>query len=169
MLSLNITVSCGTTPMADYFIDMNNMFDLLDRRAKVCSPKGAPHIKISQGKVEFKQISFAYEGKGEVLKKVSFSIEAGQKVAIVGQSGAGKSTLAKLLFRFYDVDSGKILIDGQDIKTHNQHSVQSAIGVVPQDTVMFNESIYYNIAYGKQGATQQEVEAAAKSSCNSKA
>jgi ATP-binding cassette subfamily B protein len=94
---------------------------------------------------------------------VSFSIEAGQKVAIVGQSGAGKSTLAKLLFRFYDVDSGKILIDGQDIKTHNQHSVQSAIGVVPQDTVMFNESIYYNIAYGKQGATQQEVEAAAKS------
>jgi ATP-binding cassette subfamily B protein len=145
------------------FIDMNNMFDLLDRRAKVCSPKGAPHIKISQGKVEFKQISFAYEGKDEVLKKVSFSIEAGQKVAIVGQSGAGKSTLAKLLFRFYDVDSGKILIDGQDIKTHNQHSVQSAIGVVPQDTVMFNESIYYNIAYGKQGATQQEVEAAAKS------
>ncbi|VVM23068.1 Lipid A export ATP-binding/permease protein MsbA [uncultured Gammaproteobacteria bacterium] len=94
---------------------------------------------------------------------MSFSIEAGQKVAIVGQSGAGKSTLAKLLFRFYDVDSGKILIDGQDIKTHNQHSVQSAIGVVPQDTVMFNESIYYNIAYGKQGATQQEVEAAAKS------
>ncbi|VVM21060.1 Lipid A export ATP-binding/permease protein MsbA [uncultured Gammaproteobacteria bacterium] len=109
------------------------------------------------------RFSFAYEGKGEVLKKVSFSIEAGQKVAIVGQSGAGKSTLAKLLFRFYDVDSGKILIDGQDIKTHNQHSVQSAIGVVPQDTVMFNESIYYNIAYGKQGATQQEVEAAAKS------
>jgi ATP-binding cassette subfamily B protein len=91
------------------FIDMNNMFDLLDRRAKVCSPKGAPHIKISQGKVEFKQISFAYKGKDKVLKKVSFSIEAGQKVAIVGQSGAGKSTLAKLLFRFYDVDSGKIL------------------------------------------------------------
>jgi ATP-binding cassette subfamily B protein len=78
---------------------------------------------------------------------VSFSIESGQKVAIVGQSGSGKSTLAKLLFRFYDVDSGEILIDKQDIKTLNQHSVQSAIGVVPQDTVMFNESIYYNIAY----------------------
>ncbi|MDC9714297.1 MAG: ABC transporter ATP-binding protein/permease [Gammaproteobacteria bacterium] len=144
------------------FIDMNNMFDLLDRRAKVCSPKDAPNIKISQGKVEFKQISFAYEGKDKVLKEVSFSIEAGQKVAIVGQSGSGKSTLAKLLFRFYDVDSGAILIDGQDIKTLNQHSVQSVIGVVPQDTVMFNESIYYNIAYGKQDATRQEVEAAAK-------
>ncbi|SMN12689.1 Lipid A export ATP-binding/permease protein MsbA [Bathymodiolus heckerae thiotrophic gill symbiont] len=145
------------------FIDMNNMFDLLDRRAKVCSPKDAPNIKISQGKVEFKQISFAYEGKEKVLKEVSFAIEAGQKVAIVGQSGSGKSTLAKLLFRFYDVNSGAILIDGQDIKTLNQHSVQSVIGVVPQDTVMFNESIYYNIAYGKQGATRQEVEAAAKS------
>ncbi|CAB9542285.1 Efflux ABC transporter, permease/ATP-binding protein mlr7818 [Bathymodiolus brooksi thiotrophic gill symbiont] len=145
------------------FIDMNNMFDLLDRRAKVCSPEGAPKIKISQGKVEFERVSFAYEGKDKVLKEVDFSIESGQKVAIVGQSGSGKSTLAKLLFRFYDVDSGAILIDGQDIKTLDQHSVQSAIGVVPQDTVMFNESIYYNIAYGKQGATQQEVEAAAKS------
>ncbi len=145
------------------FIDMNNMFDLLERRAKVCSPKDAPKLNIIQGKVEFKHISFAYEGKDKVLKKVSFSIESGQKVAIVGQSGSGKSTLAKLLFRFYDVDSGEILIDKQDIKTLNQHSVQSAIGVVPQDTVMFNESIYYNIAYGKQGATQQEVEAAAKS------
>jgi len=145
------------------FIDMNNMFDLLDRRAKVCSPKGASKIKISQGKVEFKHISFAYEGKEKVLKEVDFSIESGQKVAIVGQSGSGKSTLAKLLFRFYDVDSGAILIDGQDIKILEQHSVQSAIGVVPQDTVMFNESIYYNIAYGKQGATRQEVEAAAKS------
>jgi ATP-binding cassette subfamily B protein len=84
-----------------------------------------------------------------VLKEVDFSIESGQKVAIVGQSGSGKSTLAKLLFRFYDVDSGAIVIDGQDIKTLDQHSVQSAIGVVPQDTVMFNESIYYNIDLNK--------------------
>ncbi|BBB23486.1 ABC transporter ATP-binding protein [Isorropodon fossajaponicum endosymbiont JTNG4] len=144
------------------FIDMNNMFDLLDRRPKVSSSKEAPKIKISQGRVEFKHISFAYKGKDKVLKDVSFVIEPGQKVAIVGQSGSGKSTLAKLLFRFYDVISGEILIDGQNIKALDQRSVQSVIGVVPQDTVMFNESIYYNIAYGKQGASQYEVEKVAK-------
>ncbi len=144
------------------FIDMNNMFDLLDRQSKVNSYKDAPKIKIGQGKIEFKRISFAYKGKNKVLEEVSFVIEPGQKVAIVGKSGSGKSTLAKLLFRFYDVDSGEILIDGQNIQTLNQHSVQSVIGVVPQDTVMFNESIYYNIAYGKQDANQHEVEKVAK-------
>lgn len=144
------------------FIDMNNMFDLLERSAKVSNVKGAEDLKVDKGKVEFSDISFAYAGKDEVLKDISFAIEPGQKVAIVGQSGSGKSTLAKLLFRFYDVDSGKILIDGQDIKAYNQHSVQSAIGVVPQDTVMFNESIYYNIAYGREGASKKEVEQAAK-------
>lgn len=144
------------------FIDMDNMFGLLDRQPKVSSSEDAPKIKISQGKVEFKHICFAYKGKDKVLKDVSFVIEPGQKVAIVGQSGSGKSTLAKLLFRFYDVNSGEILIDGQNIKTLNQRSVQSVIGVVPQDTVMFNESIYYNIAYGKRGASQCEVEKVAK-------
>ena len=144
------------------FIDMNNMFDLLERSAKVSNVKGAEDLKVDKGKVEFSDISFAYAGKDEVLKDISFAIEPGQKVAIVGQSGSGKSTLAKLLFRFYDVDSGKILIDDQDIKAHDQHSVQSAIGVVPQDTVMFNESIYYNIAYGREGASKKEVEQAAK-------
>ncbi len=144
------------------FIDMNNMFDLLERSAKVSNVKGAEGLKVDKGKVEFSDISFAYAGKDEVLKDISFAIEPGQKVAIVGQSGSGKSTLAKLLFRFYDVDSGKILIDDQDIKAYNQHSVQSAIGVVPQDTVMFNESIYYNIAYGREGASKKEVEQAAK-------
>jgi len=144
------------------FIDMNNLFDLLDRRAKVQNVKNAPALKVSQGKVEFRQVSFAYENKNNTLKKVNFTIESGKKVAIVGQSGSGKSTLAKLLFRFYDVNDGEILIDGQNIKTVDKNSLQSAIGVVPQDTVMFNESIYYNIAYGKQGATQQQVEVAAK-------
>ncbi len=144
------------------FIDMNNMFDLLDRQPKVSSSKESPKVKISQAKIEFKHISFAYKGKDKVLKDVSFVVEPGQKLAIVGKSGSGKSTLTKLLFRFYDVTSGEILIDGQNIKTLNQRSVQSVIGVVPQDTVMFNESIYYNIAYGKQGASQYEVEKAAK-------
>ena len=117
---------------------------------------------MTQGKIEFNQVSFAYPNKNNVLKDISFTIEPGQKVAIVGQSGSGKSTLAKLLFRFYEVSSGSILIDGQDIKTHQQHSVQTAIGVVPQDTVMFNESIYYNIAYGKQDVGMQAVKQAAK-------
>ncbi len=144
------------------FIDMNNLFDLLDRRAKVQNAKNSPALKVSQGKVEFKQVSFAYENKNKTLKNVNFTIESGKKVAIVGQSGAGKSTLAKLLFRFYDASNGEILIDGKNIKTVDKNSLQSAIGVVPQDTVMFNESIYYNIAYGKQGATQQQVEVAAK-------
>jgi len=144
------------------FIDMNNMFNLLDQRSKVSSSKDAPELKVSQGKVEFKEVSFAYSGKESVVDKISFTIESGQKVAIVGASGSGKSTLAKLLFRFYDVDSGEILIDGQNIKNLNHDSVQQAIGVVPQDTVMFNESIYYNIAYGKQGATESEVKDAAR-------
>ncbi len=144
------------------FIDMNNMFDLLERSPEVSSAKDAPQLKINQGQVVFNQVSFAYKGKNKILKDISFSVAPGQKVAIVGQSGAGKSTLAKLLFRFYDVSSGEILIDGQNIKTHQQDSVQSAIGVVPQDTVLFNESIYYNIAYGKQGVSETEVKRAAK-------
>jgi ATP-binding cassette subfamily B protein len=144
------------------FIDMNNMFNLLEKTPKVSNDQSAPEIKVTKGKVEFNQVSFTYPGKNEVLNDISFSIEPGQKVAIVGQSGSGKSTLAKLLFRFYDVGSGSILIDGQDIKAHQQSSVQKAIGVVPQDTVMFNESIYYNIAYGKQDVSMKEVKKAAK-------
>ena len=144
------------------FIDMNNMFDLLDKTPKVAQNEQAPSLNVDKGKIEFKKVSFAYPGKDPVLNDINFSIESGQKVAIVGASGSGKSTLAKLLFRFFDVSSGQILFDNQDIKTLNLSSVQSAMGVVPQDTVMFNESIYYNIAYGKQGATQQEVEEVAK-------
>jgi ATP-binding cassette subfamily B protein len=144
------------------FIDMNNMFNLLDKKPKIKSDKNAPLLKVDQGKIEFKNVTFAYSGKESVLKDISFDISPGQKVAIVGASGSGKSTLAKLLFRFYDVESGEILIDGQNIKQLDLSSVQKAMGVVPQDTVMFNESIYYNIAYGKQGATSDEVKTAAK-------
>ena len=144
------------------FIDMNNMFNLLDKKPKIKSDKNAPLLKVDQGKIEFKNVTFAYSGKESVLKDISFDINPGQKVAIVGASGSGKSTLAKLLFRFYDVESGEILIDGQNIKQLDLSSVQKAMGVVPQDTVMFNESIYYNIAYGKQGATSDEVKTAAK-------
>ena len=144
------------------FIDMNNMFDLLEKSSKIKDIKGAKDIEVNNAKVEFLNISFAYEGKDKVLKGISFSIEPGQKVAIVGSSGSGKSTISKLLFRFYDVSSGQILIDGQDIKQYTQRSVQSAIGVVPQEPVMFNESIFYNISYGKYGATKEEVIQAAK-------
>ena len=144
------------------FIDMNNMFDLLEKSSKIKDIKGAKDIEVNNAKVQFQNISFAYEGKDKVLKDISFSIEPGQKVAIVGSSGSGKSTISKLLFRFYDVSSGQILIDGQDIKQYTQRSVHSAIGVVPQEPVMFNESIFYNISYGKYGATKEEVVQAAK-------
>ncbi len=147
------------------FIDMNNMFNLLDKQPAISSDKDAPALNISQAKIEFKQVSFAYAGKQPIINKVSFEINSGQKVAIVGASGSGKSTLAKLLFRFYEVSAGEILIDGQNIKHLDLHSLQRAIGVVPQDTVMFNESIYYNIAYGKRHASSDEVKAAAKLAC----
>jgi ATP-binding cassette subfamily B protein len=144
------------------FIDMSNMFDLLERSPKVEDIDNAKDLNIIKSEVQFNNVSFAYEGKEEVLKGISFSIKPGQKVAIVGKSGSGKSTIAKLLFRFYDVSSGEILIDQQNIKLLSQRSVQSAIGVVPQDTVMFNESIYYNIAYGRPNASFDEIRRAAK-------
>ena len=144
------------------FIDMNNMFDLLDRSSKVTDVASASELKVTQGEVKFNNVSFAYAGKQEVLSNINFVLKPGQKVAIVGSSGAGKSTLAKLLFRFYDISSGEICIDQQDIKQFTQDSVRSAIGVVPQDPVMFNESIYYNIAYGLAGATEAEVKQAAR-------
>ena len=144
------------------FIDMNNMFDLLERSSKVTDVENAPEIKVTQGEVKFNNVTFAYPGKEAVLKNINFTLKPGQKIAIVGSSGAGKSTLAKLLFRFYDISSGEITIDQQDIKLFTQDSVRRSMGVVPQDPVMFNETIFYNIAYGRAGASEEEVKRAAK-------
>ena len=144
------------------FIDMNNMFDLLERSSKVTDVENATELKVTQGEVKFNNVTFAYPGKESVLKNINFTIKPGQKIAIVGSSGAGKSTLAKLLFRFYDISSGEITIDQQDIKLFTQDSVRRSMGVVPQDPVMFNETIFYNIAYGRAGASEEEVKRAAK-------
>jgi ABC-type transport system involved in Fe-S cluster assembly fused permease/ATPase subunit len=144
------------------FIDMNNMFDLLERSSKVTDVENAPEIKVTQGEVKFNNVTFAYPGKEAVLKNINFTLKPGQKIAIVGSSGAGKSTLAKLLFRFYDISSGEITIDQQDIKLFTQDSVRRSMGVVPQDPVMFNETIFYNIAYGRAGASEEEVKRAAQ-------
>jgi ATP-binding cassette subfamily B protein len=107
-------------------------------------------------------VDFSYDGKRAILKNVSFEVPAGKKVAVVGSSGSGKSTLARLLFRFYDVDRGRIAIDGQDIRDVQQASVRAALGVVPQDTVLFNDTIYYNVGYGRPDATREEIENAAR-------
>ena len=144
------------------FIDMNNMFDLLERSSKVTDVENATELKVTQGEVKFNNVTFAYPGKEAVLKNINFTLKPGQKIAIVGSSGAGKSTLAKLLFRFYDISSGEITIDQQDIKLFTQDSVRRSMGVVPQDPVMFNETIFYNIAYGRAGASEEEVKRAAK-------
>jgi ATP-binding cassette subfamily B protein len=144
------------------FIDMNNLFDLLEQTPKILNQPDALPLKKDIKNIKFNQVSFAYGEKESVLKNLNFEIHAGQKVAIVGASGSGKSTLAKLLFRFYDVNSGEILINQTNIKQFDKHTLQCAIGVVPQDTVMFNESIYYNISYAKPGATKEEIEAVAK-------
>jgi ATP-binding cassette subfamily B protein len=119
---------------------------------------------VSDGSVHFEHVSFAYEPARPILHDLSFEIPAGKTVAVVGPSGAGKSTLARLLFRFYDVGSGCITIDGQDIRQVTQASLRQAIGIVPQDTVLFNDTIEYNIAYGQPGATRAQVEAAARAS-----
>ena len=144
------------------FIDMNNMFDLLERSSKVTDVENATELKVTQGEVKFNNVTFAYPGKESVLKNINFTLKPGQKIAIVGSSGAGKSTLAKLLFRFYDISSGEITIDQQDIKLFTQDSVRRSMGVVPQDPVMFNETIFYNIAYGRAGASEEEVKRAAQ-------
>jgi ATP-binding cassette subfamily B protein len=143
-------------------IDMEAMFGLLDTPAEVVDRPGAPRLEVSVGRVRFEQVSFGYEPGREILDGVDIDIPAGTSCAIVGPSGAGKSTIARLLYRFYDPSSGRITIDGQDIATVSQDSLRSAIGIVPQDTVLFNDTIAYNIAYGRDGATISDVEAAAR-------
>jgi ATP-binding cassette subfamily B protein len=143
-------------------IDMDKMFQLLNESREVQDAPGALPIRISAGAVRFDGVAFSYEADRKILSDVSFEIPAGQIVAVVGSSGAGKSTLSRLLFRFYDVQAGRILIDGQDIRDVNQASLRAAIGIVPQDTVLFNDSIYYNIAYGRPEAAHEEILQAAQ-------
>jgi ATP-binding cassette subfamily B protein len=143
-------------------IDMDKMFNLLDENREVQDAPAAQPLRISAGAVRFEQVAFSYEADRQILIDVSFEIPAGHIVAVVGSSGAGKSTLSRLLFRFYDVQSGRILIDGQDIRDVTQASLRAAIGIVPQDTVLFNDTIYYNIAYGRPDATRDEILQAAQ-------
>lgn len=143
-------------------VDMEKMFRLLGENREVQDKPGAPALAVSGGAIRFEKVDFGYEAARQILHDVSFEVPAGKKVAVVGASGSGKSTLARLLFRFYDVNAGRITIDGQDLRDVTQESVRSAIGVVPQDTVLFNDTIYYNVAYGRPGATRDEVERAAR-------
>jgi ATP-binding cassette subfamily B protein len=143
--------------------DMEKMFRLLDVDREIADAPGALPLKADGAEVRFEHVGFHYDPAREILHDVSFDIPAGHTVAVVGASGAGKSTLSRLLFRFYDVNSGSISIDGQDIRSVTQTSLRAAIGIVPQDTVLFNDTIYYNIAYGRPEATREEVIAAAQS------
>jgi len=143
-------------------IDMEAMFGLLDTPAEVVDKPTAPALSVIRGEVRFEDVRFGYDPGREILKGVDLLIPAGTSLAVVGPSGAGKSTLARLLYRFYDPTAGRILIDGQDIAGITQRSLRSAIGIVPQDTVLFNDTVGYNIAYGRGGATDGDVEEAAK-------
>ena len=143
-------------------IDMEQMFTLLGEEAEVEDIADAPDLQVTGGEVEFQNVSFAYNAARPILKDISFKVAPGKTVAIVGASGAGKSTISRLLFRFYDAVDGSVRIDGQDTRDVSQSSWRAAIGIVPQDTVLFNETIYYNIAYGRPNATPAEIEEAAR-------
>ena len=143
-------------------IDMEQMFRLLDENPEVADSPGAVPLAIKGGELRFENVSFAYDARREVLNDISFTVPAGKTVAIVGPSGSGKSTISRLLFRFYDVSGGRITIDGQDVRDLTQVSLRAAIGMVPQDTVLFNDTVFYNIAYGRPGASPAEVEGAAR-------
>ena len=143
-------------------VDMGEMFDLLEQPQEVSDKNGAPDLQVARGVVRFEDVRFGYDPARPILKGVTLEVGAGQNVALVGPSGSGKSTIGRLLFRFYDVSGGSVRIDGQDVRDVTQDSLHDAIGVVPQDTVLFNDSIRYNIAYGRADATQDEVIAAAR-------
>ncbi|WP_292293296.1 ABC transporter ATP-binding protein/permease [Marivita sp.] len=143
-------------------VDMGEMFDLLEQPQEVSDKPGAPDLQVARGVVRFEDVRFGYDPARPILKGVTLEVGAGQNVALVGPSGSGKSTIGRLLFRFYDVSGGSVRIDGQDVRDVTQDSLHDAIGVVPQDTVLFNDSIRYNIAYGRADATQDEVIAAAR-------
>ncbi|PWG16585.1 ABCB family ABC transporter ATP-binding protein/permease [Salibaculum griseiflavum] len=143
-------------------VDMGEMFDLLEQPPDVADKKGAKVLNVKSGEVVFDTVSFGYDAERAILKGVSLTVSGGETVAIVGSSGSGKSTIGRLLFRFYDVSGGAIRIDDQDIRDVTQDSLHDAIGVVPQDTVLFNDTIRYNIAYGRDGASEDEIIAVAK-------
>lgn len=142
--------------------DMDLIFKLLEREPEIRDAPNAPPLVVTEGGIVFQQVAFAYQPERAILRGVDFQVPGGHKVAIVGHSGAGKSTIARLLYRFYDVTGGSIRIDGQDIRQVTQDSLRAAIGIVPQDTVLFNDTIYYNIAYGRVDASREEVEAVAR-------
>ena len=143
--------------------DLDKMFVLMDREREVADMPNATELNCENGALlKFESVSFAYEPDRPILHNISFEIPSGKTVAVVGPSGSGKSTLARLMFRFYDVQQGRITINGQDIRHVTQHSVRKALGIVPQDTVLFNDTVAYNIGYGRTGSTQEEIETAAK-------
>jgi ABC-type transport system involved in Fe-S cluster assembly fused permease/ATPase subunit len=143
-------------------IDMEKMFDVLGVPQEVEDKPGAPPLHVNGGEIRFENVVFAYEPERTILKGVSFTVPAGKTVAVVGPSGAGKSTISRILYRFYDIKSGRVTIDGQDVRDVAQDSVRAAIGIVPQDTVLFNDTVRYNIRYGRIGATDEEIEQAAR-------
>jgi ABC-type transport system involved in Fe-S cluster assembly fused permease/ATPase subunit len=143
-------------------VDMEAMFGLMREDREVADKPGAPALSVGAGEVRFEDVRFGYRPDREILKGVSFTVPPGRTLAIVGPTGAGKSTISRLLFRFYDVNDGAVRVDGQDVRDVTQESLRQAIGVVPQDTVLFNDTIRYNIAYGRPDATQAEIEQAAR-------
>ena len=142
--------------------DIEAMFRLLEVPAEVTDRPGAPPLVVNDGTIRFEDVHFSYEPAREILKGISFEVPANKTVAIVGPSGAGKSTVSRLLFRFYDISSGRILIDGEDIRDVRQDSLRAAIGIVPQDTVLFNDTIGYNIRYGRWDAAEEDIREAAR-------
>jgi ATP-binding cassette subfamily B protein len=148
--------------MKQALADMERMFRLIEEHAEVKDAPGAAPLHVGSAEVRFDHVDFSYEPNRQILFDVSFRIPAGRTIAVVGPSGSGKSTLARLLYRFYDVTGGRITVDGQDLRAVQQQSLRAVIGIVPQDTVLFNDSIEYNIAYGRPGATREEIEGAAR-------
>jgi ATP-binding cassette subfamily B protein len=143
-------------------VDMAAMFGLLEQPAQITDRPDARPLQVTGGRIEFRDVGFSYETERAILKKLNLTVAPGETVAVVGPSGSGKSTIGRLLFRFYDVTTGAVLIDGQDLRDVTQASLRAAIGMVPQDTVLFNDTILYNIAYGRPDATRAEIEAAAR-------
>jgi len=156
--------SLSTVNIGQSFLmkDLENMFTLMDRRPEILDAADARELSNVAGHVEFENVAFHYDPEREILKGISFAIEPGQTVAIVGPTGAGKSTLSRILFRFYNIAAGRVRIDGQDLAELTQSSVRKALGIVPQDTVLFNDTIGYNIGYAKPDANQSDIEAAAR-------